>query len=387
MKAGEFFRTARRSGLWPEAQAVHHSAVSKARKKIHWSAFQDIHRDALALAYKFFPDDPRFTWHGMSAFAVDGSKYDLPATDEIRREFDPKSGLQYVGKGHYPQCLVSTAYDIFRRLAVDRTVVPVNSSERDQVKPLLKFIRAGSVLLFDRGYPSYELILYLIRRFKGYFLFRCPAQSTFPAVHAFIESGKEEDEICIDPTGKYLNKTPNKLRKELKAVKLRVVKLVSPDGTVSVLLTNLYDKTKFSAQEIVSLYFKRWELETWYRDEKDVLEIEEFHGKSSNSIRQELFAVMIMSVIARTLMALSQPSGGHSREPQFKNAVMTLASEAAALTAEDPAKAVGVFLEILEEIRRVIYYRPKKPRPAPPRVSKRSVNKWTCSKNKKLTNA
>ena len=81
--------------------------------------------------------------------------------------------------------------------------------------------------------------------------------------------------------------------------------MVSPDGIVSVLLTNLYDTEKFPRQEIITLYFKRWEVESYYRDEKVVLEIEGFHGKTSNSIRQELFAAMIMSVISRTLMALS----------------------------------------------------------------------------------
>jgi hypothetical protein len=386
VKSGEFFRAAKRSGLWPEAQAVHHSAVSRARNKVDWQVLRDILIDAVKLAYESWPKDPRFTWHGMSVYGVDGSKYNLPATAEIRNEFDPKSGLQYCGKGHFPQCLVSTVYDVFRRLPIARTVVPANSSERDEVKHLLPFIPLGSVLLFDRGYPSYELIRYLLRKFSGYFVFRCPAQSTFSAVQAFVESGKEEDEICIDPSSNYLSKIPRKQRKELKALKLRVIRLVSPNGTVSVLLTNLYDKEEFPAQELTSLYFRRWEVEGYYRDEKIVLEIEEFHGKSCNSIRQELFAAMIMSVIARTFMVLSQMLAGDPREPQFKNAVMTLASEAAVLAAEDPVKAISVLDEILEELRRVIYYRPKMPRPSRLRVTKKSKNKWIEAKVKKVTN-
>ena len=384
MKSGEFFRTAKRAGLWPEAEAVHHSAVTRARRKVHWHVFQDLLNDVIELAYESWPEDPRFGWHGMPVCAVDGSKYDLPPTTEIRKEFDPKSGLQYAGKGHYPQCLVSTAYDVFRRLPIARTVVPVNSSERDEVKHLLKFIPLVCVLLFDRGYPSYELIRYLIRKHRGYFVFRCPAQSSFPAIQAFIESGKEEDEIWIDPSNNYLRKTAKKQREQLKAIKLRVIKLVSPDGTVSVLLTNLYDKKEFPAQEIISLYFRRWEVETYYRDEKIVLEIEEFHGKSCNSVRQELVAAMIMSVIARTLMVLSQTLAGDPREPQFKNVIMTLASEAAVLAADDPQRAISVLHEILQEIRRVIYYRPKKIRPFLPRVTKRSLNKWATSKTKKV---
>jgi hypothetical protein len=34
-KSGEFFRNARRSGLWPNAQAVHRGSISKRRDKIH----------------------------------------------------------------------------------------------------------------------------------------------------------------------------------------------------------------------------------------------------------------------------------------------------------------------------------------------------------------
>lgn len=387
MKSGQFFCASKRSGLWPEAEAVHHSALTRARKKVPWHVLRDIHKDAVKLAYELWPQDPNFTWHGMSVFAFDGAKYDLPATDEIRKAFDPKSGLQYPGKGHYPQCLVTTAHDVFRRLPIARTVVPTNSSERDEVKPILKYMPLGSVLLFDRGYPGYELIRHLFRRFRGHFVFRCPAQSTFPAVQAFIESGKEEDEICIDPSSNYLSKLPKKERKDLEALKLRVIRLVSPYGTVSVLLTNLYDKKQFSAHEITFLYFRRWEIEGYYRDEKVVLEIEKFHGKSYNSILQEFFAAMIMSVITRTLMVLSQTLAGNLREPQFKNSIMALATDAAVLAADDPEKAMVIFKDILKEIRRVVYYRPKMPRPSQVRVTKRSMNKWTDAKLRKMANA
>ena len=41
--------------------------------------------------------------------------------DEIRNEFDPQRGKKI--NGHFPQCLVSTLYDVFRRLPVARTIV------------------------------------------------------------------------------------------------------------------------------------------------------------------------------------------------------------------------------------------------------------------------
>lgn len=388
IKSGEFFRNARRSGLWPEAEAVHRCSLSRSRKKLPWTIFRDILEDAVELAYKLWPRDPSYLWHGMSVIGIDGSKYNLPATEDNRKEFDPQSGLQYQGKGHYPQCLVSTAYDVFRRIPVARTVVSIHGSERDEALNLLPSIRPGAVLLFDRGYPSYHLICSLRDNYNGYFIFRCPAKSTFPAVEEFVRSGRQEGFILLHPSNNYLEGLSRRQRKKAKVIQLRIIRLVSPDGTVSVLLSNLLNQSRYPGEDIVDLYFRRWEVETNYRNEKVVLEIEQFHGKSPNSIRQELFAVTIMSVIARTLMVLtSRVHRSSTAELQFKNAIMTLAGEAAVLAPDDPDKAVEIFSEILAAISRVKYYRPKRPRASQPRVTKRPINKWCSGRREKLENA
>lgn len=94
-----------------------------------------------------------------------------------------------------------------------------------------------------------------------------------------------------------------------------------------------------------------------------------------------------MTVIARTLMIVSQAVFEDSHEPQFKNAIMTLAADAAVLAADDPERAVAIFEEILQEISRVRYYRPKRARPSQPRVTKRPLNKWALSKAKAVQRA
>jgi hypothetical protein len=322
----------------------------------------------------------------MSVYAIDGSKYDLPATPELRSEFDPESGLNHEGKGHYPQCLVSTVYDVFRRFPVARSVTSIhNGSERQEAQELLPFIPPGGILLFDRGYPSFEFIAHIGQSYNGHFIFRCPAKSTFPAVETFLRTQQKEGYISLAPSNKYIQKLTPFEREKVGAIHLRIIKLVSPDGTVSVLLTNLLDTTRFPKEQIIDLYFRRWAVEGHYRDEKFVLDIEKFHGKSSNSIRQELFASMIMAVIARMLMMISSkafPSG--EEEFQFKNAIMNLASEAALLVPDDPQKAVQIFNELLREISRVKYYRPKSARPGQPRVSRQPINKWCSDRRKKL---
>ncbi len=74
------------------------------------------------MAYESFPEREEYRWNGLSGFAFDGSKYTRPATPALRDEFDPKSGFEYDEKGHYPQCLVTTVYDVFRRLPIARAV-------------------------------------------------------------------------------------------------------------------------------------------------------------------------------------------------------------------------------------------------------------------------
>lgn len=354
-----------------------------------WKIFQGIFRKAVDLAYELWPEnDSHFLWHGMTVYAVDGSKYDLPATKEIREEFDPRSGLEHSGRGHFPQCLVSTVFDVFRRIPIARSIASFNSSEREEFKGLLPQIPIKSVLLFDRGFPSYELVSLLIETFTGQFIFRCPAKSTFPAVEEFVKSGKSEEIIQILPSNKIVAKTPYEQRKKLNALKLRAIRLVSPDGIVSVLLTSLHDKNKYDAQSIIWLYFRRWEIEVYYRDEKCTLEIEKFHSRTANGIRQELFAAMIMTIITRTMMILSSDfSQRREGEPQFKHAIDVMASEAVFLVPHDPEKAVEIFTSILEEIARVRLYRAKHQRQSMPRVSKKPINKWAESKSRKVKNA
>lgn len=384
-KSGEFFKQARRSGLWPTAEAVHRSAVTKARSKLPWQIFETLLADAVQLAYSLWPEAPEYTWHGMTAVAFDGSKYDLPATPELRAKFDPDSGLDFPGKGHYPQCLVSTAFDVFRRLPLARSISPIHQgNEREDVKDLLpRLPQVSQVLLFDRGYPSYDLIRYLHESPEQHaFVFRCPAQSTFKAVTQFIQSGKADAQIWLDCASQI------KGTRSVNSIPLRVVRLESPDGTLSVLITNLLNPAQYPAESVVELYFRRWRIEEQYRDEKTHHDIESFHSRSENGVKQEMFAIVIMCVIARTLMVLmTEPNPERLCTPQFKNAMRTLASEAALLTAKNPDLALSLFQELLSEIARVKYYPPKQARKSYPRVSRKPVNKWQQDKAKKMANA
>lgn len=395
IKLGDFFNLSRRGGLWQDAEVPDRSAVTKARSKLGWESFAALLRQAVELAYQVFPEREEYTWCGMSVFAFDGSKYTLPATVKIREAFDPDSGLDKPGKGHYPQALVNTVYDVFRRMPIGRTVCSIpESDERKQALKLLDLLPMACVCLFDRGYPGYGFIQTLLQQ-PRYFVMRCPALSTFPAVEAFVLKGEKNGIVWLTPSDTFKRSLTKAERQtqvatcDLQVIKLRIIRLTHPDGTVSVLLTNLFDTTVFPYQVVVDLYYRRWAVENHYRDEKTSFDIECFHSKTVNGIQQELFAILVVCVISRTITALSVPSEtletqGCTVAPQLKNAVKSFARDAAILVAFDPERAWAIFQELLNDIRRVKYYRPKNPKPSKPRVNKGAPNKWKNARSIKM---
>jgi Transposase DDE domain len=389
IKLGDFFNLSRRGGLWPDAEVPDRSAVTKARSKLGWESFAALLRKAVDLAYQVFPERNEYTWCGISVFAFDGSKYTLPATTKIREAFDSDSGLDKPGKGHYPQALVNTVYDVFRRMPVGRTVCSIlEGDERKQALKLLDLLPLACVCLFDRGYPGYGFIHTLLQQ-PRYFVIRCPAQSTFPAVEVFVLKDEKDGIIWLTPSGTFKRSLTKAERQTQKSIKLRIIRLTHPDGSVSVLLTNLFDSHAFPCQAVIDLYYRRWAVENHYRDEKISFDIEFFHSRTVNGIQQELFAILVVCVISRTITALSVPSETLETErctvaPQLKNAVKSFVRDAAILVAFDPEKAWAIFQELLNDIRRVKYYRPKNSKPSKPRVNKGAPNKWKSARSTKM---
>lgn len=397
IKSREFFRMSRYCGLWPEATPVHRSSITKGRNKISWQLFDDILTDAVDLAYDVWPKSNQYQWQGRDVFAFDGSKFLLPATEKIRSNYDPNSGLETNGKGHYPQCHVTTVYDVFRRIPLGRIVAPVSCSEREAALKLFEKLPPRGILLFDKGYPGFEFFDKLNKTYEGDYLFHSPARSTFIPVMKFVKSNKKEQIIQLEPPSYYTRKTNTREDEPQTTtpITLRAIRMQNPDGCISVLLTSLLDTRKYSLKKITRLYQRRWEIETFYRHEKCYMNLEEFHSKSINGILQEMYASLIISVITASMITL--PIGDKKmrkkqvaeekkceRRVHFKNAVMTFSTGVSLLVARAPERAMIILQELLQEIRQVIYYKPIINRKTQPRISKKPINKWTQRKNKRL---
>jgi hypothetical protein len=383
VKAAEFVKQARRSGLWPDAKHFSASAVCKARKKLSWKIFEQLLDEVADLADDLWPSHMCDTWHGLRVLAVDGSKHRLPASVELRDAFDPESGLQYSGKGHYPECVVSVLLDVLRRSPIAQTIAPIASSERKALLDFLTRMPEHSITILDRGYYGYEVMRSFIHLNSRHFLLRHPHSRGFAVVKQFLESGKSEQILTIYPSPQMLRTLSEEEAVQREPLQIRAIRMISPDGEVTALLTNLLDTKKYKADDLRNLYRLRWEVETYYRNEKITLTVEQFHSKTENGIRQEFYSAAIMCVIARILIAIERRATERT-EPQLKNALYAIGAEAALLCTNNPDAAISVMISLLEQIRQVRNVSRKKSRPNQPRVSKTPTSRWIIGRLKKL---
>jgi hypothetical protein len=89
----------------------------------------------------------------------------------------------------------------------------------------------------------------------------------------------------------------------------RVVALVEVDGELRemVFLTN---HLEWSAQTIADLYRCRWQIEVFFKQLKQTLQLADFLGNSANAVRWQVWTALLTYVLLRFCAWLSQ--WGHS---------------------------------------------------------------------------
>ena len=135
------------------------------------------------------------------------------------------------------------------------------------------------IVIFDRGYPSRDMIAVLTDMGCKY-LMRLQS-SCFKGVK---ENPSNDFKITVS--------TKND------TYTVRVVRVKLKSGEVETLITNL-SENEFNTNDFLGLYFFRWGIETVYDTLKNKLLIEKFAGRSPVAVLQEYYAMMfILNCIA-----------------------------------------------------------------------------------------
>lgn len=270
-------------------------AFCRARQKLPLDLFRELFSGAVTKAQEMAAKLGETTWHGFRVLAIDGTKKTMPYSEQLEAFFGIPSGSSF------PQMLTCVLYDVLAKVPLDAVYGPFATSERTMARLLYKDLKKSDLLLMDRGFPSFEVLSEMLS--LGFqFMVRLPITGLFKEIRAFLDKGRVDGILTIHPPASLVKE----LRKQGKPIPapicLRVVKIKLPDGKKTLFVTTLLDKTTYSLTQLRDLYHKRWQEEEFYKLTKGLLEAENFRGKCTLLIGQELMAIHLYCLLTRILI-------------------------------------------------------------------------------------
>lgn len=271
------------------------SAFVQYRKKINPDVFK---RLSSIIVDEFYTDNDIAIklWNGFRVLAVDGSRITLPNTTELKKIYGETKNQTQTG---IVQARVSVLYDVLNNYVLDGLLSPLAIGEGKLALQHLTFSKAKDLIIYDRGYPSYNLIYEHCKKNIDYLI---RVKVNFSGItKAFIASGKTSQTIEIYP-GKNVD-ISNKEYDRKSSIKVRLIRVELADGEVELLMTSLLDSKKYNRKIFKELYYKRWGVETFYDELKNKLKAEHFSGYSNQNILQDFNAALFVSNVQTLIVS------------------------------------------------------------------------------------
>ena len=258
-------------------------SFSEARQKLRWEACRALMDMSVSDVYS----GGCSTWYGYRAWAVDGSKMQLPSDPALLEQFGT------TGRGQSAVTAQSSClYDVLNDMIADARLEPIKTDERTLAVMHIHHLNTmesfgNELIILDRGYPSFGLIKTFMEAGVRY-LMRVPKNFNL--------------DIDGMPVGDHRYALTISGRK----TQIRVIKFFLSSGETETLITDLLDKRKDS-DAFKALYFKRWPVETKYGELKHKLEIENFSGRTKDTVYQDYYITAYLSNMIAVAANEAQP--------------------------------------------------------------------------------
>lgn len=329
---------------------VTNSAFTQRRAQLKHTAFIELNQKAIVEV--MYGDGEFKRYKGMRILGVDGSKILLPDTPSVIKEFgqigysNDHSDIQ----GAHAYAMASVMYDVLNRVAVDSKLAPANAYEVDLAVGHLAYTQKNDLLISDRNYPSYRWLAE-VSQAKRHFLVRCSASSFATARKMLNGEGPASQVVTLRPHHEKI--------KEIKRLGLpeqltvRFVRVLLDTGEYEVLVTSLLDEKEFPTEEFKYIYYLRWGTETFYGILKTRLNLENFTGKTAESVYQDFYGSVYLTGLESILTAdscakLAEKSTQHKQ--QVNRAVSFNAIKSHALEILYSEDDTGLILKKLEKL-------------------------------------
>lgn len=266
-------------------------ALSKQRVFINQIVFKEISKEYLRLiGYNrnnhFFKE-----YKGFRLYGGDGSDFEIPDFEEVRRDFGIKDTPKYRKPA---MAKFSSIMDLLNGFILDGIIgnykqaeLPLMHENIDNIQELI--IPEKSIFIFDRGYNAMELYAYIIS-LKSHFIVRLKDKSYIDERYTIKENDSEiKIKLTKDRIKKFHNSTLKEKYSKEKHLNLRILTIELDNGKTEILLTNISDKN-FKIEDFKELYNLRWGIETNFNTMKNRLNIENYSGKKRITIEQDIYS-------------------------------------------------------------------------------------------------
>jgi len=169
--------------------------------------------------------------------------------------------------------------------------------DNKRARELCAGVKSGEIILFDKGYVDFGHLRDLDER-GAFWVTRAKDNLAYEVVQPMPQSKDQKilkDEVIV-------LSNPNKPAPELMR---RIVALVEIDGEERemVFLTN---NLEWSPRSVADLYRCRWQIEVFFKQIKQTLQLADFLGHNANAVRWQVWMALLVYVLLRYLSYLSK---------------------------------------------------------------------------------
>lgn len=296
------------------------SALSQAKQKLKHTAFIELNNDIVSMHYK---EEKIKRFKGYRVIAFDGSEIILPKSKNIENEFGSSKVKNSSGKelDNYVHARSEICYDVLNKIVVGATLGHGKSDEIKMASDMLSTFKNDDLLIFDRLYCAYIIMAKMLNKNLN-FVIRCPKKRFKETDEMFEKGGAWTKIVTLTPSRERLKEAKSLGLPE--EIKVRLVRVVLSTGEVEVLITSLLDET-YEQNTYKELYFLRWGIETYIGTIKGRLNLENFTGKSAESVRQDFWSTIFISNLETILVQGAQKKSNKGKKEDHAEIVINRA--------------------------------------------------------------
>jgi hypothetical protein len=165
-----------------------------------------------------------------------------------------------------------------------------------RARELCADLKSGEIALFDKGYVDFEHLRDLDER-GVFWVTRAKENMAYTLAHRLTK-----------PQGKIVRDEAiilNDLDKPAPELMRRVVALVPVEGEERE-MTFLTNHLEWSPRSVADLYRCRWQIEVFFKQIKQTLQLADFLGHNANAVRWQVWTALLTYVLLRYLSHLSK---------------------------------------------------------------------------------